>query len=225
MRELRPARANEGIALGLLREENPTRRQILEFLRTRGPSTTEALGRILNITPMGVRQHLLTLERKGLVSYKAQKVGVGRPRFLYYLTEEAEELFPKNYGEFSIGLLRSIEKLEGRKKIKKYLEQLKQDMLRQFRENYPDSGSIEDRINNFVKFLSSMDYFIEQTSQNGQYFVKNYNCPVHRIAKHYPEVCAMEFDFFKEALGGQVQRQSCIQQGDLACTFVISPAG
>jgi len=207
--------------LTVIREENPTRRQILELLRTRGPSTTEALSKVLNITPMGVRQHLLTLERKGLVSYKTQKVGVGRPRFLYYLTEEAEDLFPKNYSEFSVNLLKIIEKLEGREKIKSYLDELKNNMLEQLNEIAPVNLSVEKRIRALVKLLSSMDYLIEVTNHDGEYYVKNYNCPVHIIAKHYPEVCMMEYEFFREAFGGNVQRKSCILNGDNACTFVI----
>lgn len=204
-----------------IKEENPTRRQILEFLKKKGPATTEQLSRALSITPMGVRQHLLTLERKGLVGYKAQKVGVGRPRFIYFLTEDAEGLFPKNYSNFSLALLKSIEKLEGRKKIKRYLKEIKEQMIGEFNDNTPEGLKTDERLKYFVEFLNSKDYIVDYEEKNGTMLIKNYNCPYYKIVKEYPELCEADYEMYKEALGVDLQRLSCIKDNSNVCVFQV----
>ena len=63
--------------------DNPTREKILLLLKKNGPQSIENLSQELRITSMGIRQHLLSLERKGLIDYVAKRQGIGRPAFLY----------------------------------------------------------------------------------------------------------------------------------------------
>ena len=44
---------------------------------------------------MGVRRHLTTLERDGLIQMQTQRQPTGRPTFVYRLTEADLTLFPK----------------------------------------------------------------------------------------------------------------------------------
>src|SRR5919112_3691892 len=76
-----------------------TRGRIVTLLR-RSERTVEGLARELGLTDNGVRAHLATLERDGVVRQRGSKrhgSGGGKPAFVYELTPEAEELFPKAY--------------------------------------------------------------------------------------------------------------------------------
>lgn len=97
--------------------DNPTRKKILLALKKNGSMSVEDLSGEVNITPMGVRQHLLLLEKSGAVEYITKKHGVGRPGFLYRLTETADDLFPKSYQSFAMDILTDIEHLDGKGKI------------------------------------------------------------------------------------------------------------
>ena len=94
--------------------DNPTRKKILLALKKNGSMSVEDLSGEVNITPMGVRQHLLLLEKSGAVEYITKKHGVGRPGFLYRLTETADDLFPKSYQSFAMDILTDIEHLDGK---------------------------------------------------------------------------------------------------------------
>src|SRR5919112_2831709 len=76
-----------------------TRGQLVTLLR-RGGRTVEELAQELDLTDNGVRVHLATLERDGIVRQRGsvrRGSGGGKPAYIYELTPEAEELFPKAY--------------------------------------------------------------------------------------------------------------------------------
>ena len=74
-----------------------TRGRLVTLLRRAG-FTVDELARELGLTNNGVRAHLATLERDGIVRQSGvvrRESGGGKPAYLYELTPEAEELFPK----------------------------------------------------------------------------------------------------------------------------------
>ena len=56
----------------------------------------------------GVLQQLRALEATHFVSRETVRHGVGRPRHLYDVTPDAQELFPSNYDGLAAGLLAAI---------------------------------------------------------------------------------------------------------------------
>jgi DNA-binding transcriptional ArsR family regulator len=76
-----------------------TRGRIVVLLRRSG-RTVEELARALGLTDNGVRAHLAVLERDGIARQRGsvrRGSGGGKPAYVYELTSEAEELFPKAY--------------------------------------------------------------------------------------------------------------------------------
>jgi predicted ArsR family transcriptional regulator len=76
-----------------------TRGRIVTLLRRSG-RPVEGLAGELGLTDNGVRAHLATLERDGVVRQRGsvhRGSGGGKPAYVYELTPEAEELFPKAY--------------------------------------------------------------------------------------------------------------------------------
>jgi predicted ArsR family transcriptional regulator len=76
-----------------------TRGRMVTLLRRRG-QTVDELAAEVGLTNNGVRAHLATLERDGLVTQQGSvrsSSGSGKPAYVYELTSEAEDLFPKAY--------------------------------------------------------------------------------------------------------------------------------
>jgi len=77
-----------------------TRGRIVTLIR-RASRTVEELAQELDLTDNGVRAHLAVLERDGLVrqrgSVRRGGSGGGKPAYVYELTPQAEDLFPKAY--------------------------------------------------------------------------------------------------------------------------------
>src|SRR5436189_3777524 len=84
------------------------RREILIRLRRDGPSSPDQLAAEIGASRTGVLQQLRALEATHFVSRQTVRHGVGRPRHLYDITPDAQELFPTNYDGLAAGLLAAI---------------------------------------------------------------------------------------------------------------------
>ena len=85
-----------------------TRQRVMQTLLSRQRCTINELAEVVSINPISVRHHITRLEADGLVSSEEEKHGVGRPRRLYFLTEEGQERFPSRYLRFTIRLLEQL---------------------------------------------------------------------------------------------------------------------
>src|SRR5438067_1756660 len=90
-----------------------TRMEVLELLRRRGRSSAETIANDLGVTPNAVRQHLTNLERDGLVVSQPERSGRGRPSLLFALTERADAVFPKRYGQLATMVLQEVQDMGG----------------------------------------------------------------------------------------------------------------
>ena len=84
------------------------RRDLLLRLRLDGPRSPDQLAARLGASRTGVLQQLRALEAANLVSRQTVKHGVGRPRHLYDVTPDAQDLFPSTYDALAAGLLAAI---------------------------------------------------------------------------------------------------------------------
>jgi predicted ArsR family transcriptional regulator len=201
--------------------ENPTREKILLLIKKNGPLSIENLSGELNITSMGIRQHLLSLERKGLIDYMARRQGIGRPAFLYKLTEKAESLFPKSYDSFIVNTLKDIEQNSGHTKIEEIFNWQKNRMLKEAREAVDGKSTFGDKVYGIRNFLDSKGYFADVSDTNNHYLLKLYNCPIYKVADEFRDVCRHDLQLLRDLFGSKVNRESCIIEGDTSCTYNI----
>src|SRR6185312_11615541 len=116
------------------------RREILVRLRRDGPSTPDQLATAIGASRTGVLQQLRALEATHFVSRETVRHGVGRPRHLYDITADAQELFPTNYDGLAAGLLAAIGAVGGDALI----EQIFQARRRQSGERV--RGQLDERV-------------------------------------------------------------------------------
>lgn len=205
-------------------DENPTREKILILLKKSGSMTVEELSRRVGITPMGVRQHITSLEKRGFVSYEAKKHGIGRPVFLYRLTEKAAELFPRAYGKLLITLLDAVEATDGRKKVDALFRHRKEAIFKERRSKMPEGAPLGEKLESLFEILENEGYIAELKESEKNYILRQFNCPIALIAARYKEACKYELQLLRELLGADVARTECIAEGDTSCSFNIPAA-
>jgi len=201
--------------------ENPTREKIILLLKKHGPMPIEKLSKELNITSMGIRQHLLSLERKGLIDYVTNKKGIGRPAFLYKLTQNADSLFPKAYHTFIIDTLKDIENNEGRDKVDEIFKWRRMRLIKDTRDLLSDKTGFAEKVYGLRDLLETKGYIVELDEDENAYTLKEFNCPISQVALEYHEACKHELQFYREILGKEVKRQECLSEGDVSCTYNI----
>jgi len=201
--------------------ENPTREKIILLLKKKGPLSIEDLSDELQITSMGIRQHLLSLERKGYIHYATKRQGIGRPAFLYRLTEKAQHLFPMAYDTFILETFRDIEIKDGKRRIDELFTWHKDRFLKDVRESLPDGKSLRDKLTAISHVLDNKGYLTELVDSDLHYNLKVFNCPIFRLSAEFKDACRFDLLMFQELIGKEVSRRECIVDGDVSCTYTI----
>lgn len=205
------------------------RRAILIHLRQAGPTSPDALASALGASRTGVLQQLHALEDAGLVQHAAERHGVGRPRHLYDVTSEAQELFPADYGGFASGLLKAIAAVGGDDLVEQVFaarrRQIGDRARRRFAERLPDDASLGDRVRVLAVLQDENGYLAETIERaDGAILLREHNCAIDRVARRTSAACEAELALFRELLGPDVTRETHIASGDRCCTYLIGSA-
>lgn len=202
--------------------DNPTREKIILHLKKNGHTSIDSLSKEVGITPMGVRQHLLILERNGMVEYFSQKKGVGRPLFYYKLTETAEELFPKSYQEFVIDVLTDIENHDGKEKIDEIFRRRKERNLMRLKRLLSGKDSVADRLSALAEHLIKDGYIVELHEGNKEFRVSIFNCPISKVTQRFKDACKYQALLLRELLRKEIAREQCMSEGSHACVYIVN---
>ena len=204
--------------------DNQTRKAIALSLKKKGSMSVDELSREVGVTPMGVRQHLLVLERNGIVEYTIRKHGVGRPGFLYRLTGRAEDLFPNIYADLCLDLLGEIEEKEGRKKVEELFKARKDKILSRKIKTFPVKAKLSDRLSHLADMLREDGEIVEIEEEGSRFKFKKFTCPMPKVAEKYGEVCRYDLELFKGLLGEGIDMQARqrIVEGAPFCEYLVS---
>lgn len=202
-------------------ETSSTRKDILLMLKTNDTLSVSDMANNLGITEMAVRRHLNTLERDGYIQSVLVRQPMGRPLQRYSLTIEADHLFPKNYDRLTLELLDELSEEEG-KEIVDRLFSRREKKLRQHYSNRIVGDSLQERVSQLAQLQNEKGYMVDLIEQdNGDYLLKEYNCPIASVAREYHQACHCELTLFRNLLETEVERPKCMAKGDEHCAFSI----
>lgn len=197
-----------------------TRMRILQLLKMRSSMTINELKEALNISTMGIRQHLTILKKEGLVEYYIEKQERGRPHHIYSLTDDASSLFPTTYANFAVGLMNEVAKLNGPGFINKIFRSRMKSQLQMYKEQL-DGKELIDRIKELARIRDDEGYMARFEEDENDYVLTEHNCPIAAIAQEYPHVCEIELGLFRQSLGTKVIRVDHLMQGSHKCCYRI----
>jgi predicted ArsR family transcriptional regulator len=231
MREPAPLPAAHDAALGALVRGGPKgpsnlRRDLLLRLRFDGPSSPDQLAERLGASRTGVLQQLRALEDAHLVTRQTVRHGVGRPRHLYDVTADAQDLFPSNYDALAAGLLAAIEAVGGDDLLDQVFAARRRQLGDRVREHMAEHVGTEaplaDRVRELAVIQGDQGYLADTILGNdGTIRLREHNCAIYHVAADTPAACQAELELFTEVLGADVVREQHIASGDRCCTYRI----
>jgi predicted ArsR family transcriptional regulator len=203
------------------------RRDLLLRLRMDGPSSPDQLATCLGASRTGVLQQLRALEAAHLVSRQTVRHGVGRPRHLYDITLDAQDLFPANYDGLAAGLLAAIEAIGGDDLLEQVFAARRRQLGTRVREDLADrltgDALLVDRVRELAVIQAENGYLADtNVSADGTIRLEEHNCAIYHVAAGSPAACQAELDLFTEILGAHVVREQHIASGDRCCSYRIS---
>ena len=202
------------------------RREILVRLRRDGPATPDQLAAAIGASRTGVLQQLRALESTSFVRRETVRHGVGRPRHLYDVTPEAQELFPSNYEGLAAGLLLAIGAVGGDGLVEQVFQarrrQIGDRVRREIDEQVGPDAPLLDRVQALATLQDDQGYLASAILEaDGTIRLREHNCAILDVAQGERTACDAELDLFRDVLGADVVRESHIASGDRCCSYRI----
>jgi predicted ArsR family transcriptional regulator len=192
--------------------------KILTYLQRHGEATVKDLEELLGISTTAVREHLTHLQAKNLVNTKLVRRGPGRPHALYFLTDAAQELFPKEYDTLTNMLLHEIANREGPDRLQILLDAVGARLADEYRGQVV-GDQLPERLATLREALERRGIPVELLP-NGDSF-KVFACPYLDVAQEHAGVCSMERHMVEQVLGEQVVLEGTIREGHRSCHFTV----
>jgi predicted ArsR family transcriptional regulator len=199
-----------------------TRGRVVTLLRRAG-FTVDELARELDLTDNGVRAHLAVLERDGIVRQRGsvrRSSGGGKPAYVYELTREAEDLFPKAYEPTLRRLLDVLSDQLGPEESEALLRSVGR---RLGEEHAARADGTHARLEAAVEVLNELGGLAELEERDGAVVIRGYSCPLAGVTPDHPEVCRMAEALVGEVAGVSV-REHCDRGERPRCCFEIASA-
>ena len=198
-----------------------TRGRIVTLLR-RSKSTVEDLARALDLTDNGVRAHLGVLERDGIVRQRGsvrRTSGGGKPAYVYELTSEGEELFPKAYEPTLGRLLDVLSERLGPEESEALLRSVGRRLAE---EHSTRADGAHVRLETAVEVLNELGGLAELEERDGTLVIRGYSCPLGGVTPDHPEVCRMAESLVAEVAGVSVHERCDRGERPRCCFEVVS---
>lgn len=202
-----------------------TRNKLLAMLQ-RAPAGlgTDALAAALGVTVTAARQHIVSLERDGLVKRGASVPSGGRPQQLYVISDAARETFPRQYSWFSAVLLDAMRAEMGTEKLKRTLRILGAEAAG----DVVPVGTLGERAAVVTARMQELGYdarVVDKREVRGGVSIAARNCVFHTLAEKHCEVCSFDLGLIATATGASVDHEECIALGGAECRFKLRDNG
>ena len=197
-----------------------TRMEVLELLRRKGRCSAEAVAQDLGLTTNAVRQHLTNLEREGLVHSHPVRAGRGRPSLLFTLTERADSVFPKRYGQLATMVLQEVQEMGGPDALDelfarvaaRHADAIERDLV---------GLDFDEKLRRVVAWIGRAGTLVEQTEGPDGVHVTIHNCPFRNTALKFPQVCSITPQLISRLTEAAISQSDSIHRHDPYCSFVV----
>ena len=208
------------------------RRAVIYALRRRGQATADDIARQLDMTVSGARQHLTALVDDGFAEATelprppGQR---GRAQLAYMVTDRADGLFPKAYGELTNELLGYASETDSGL-VDTLFARRRDQRIRNATGRLKRRRSLKAKVAELTRILDDDGYLATFEEVTVDVFrIIEHNCAIWAVAQRYGQACTSELDFIRAALPeATVERVQHMVAGARHCAYEIralAPAG
>ena len=175
---------------------------------------------------MGVRQHLIDLERKGIVGQTSEeKQTRGRPVHLWKLTQAGHQYFPDSHSQVTLELIDVIRSTLGEESLNKLVDKRNEQLLHQYRDALIAVGDVlQQRIEKLAELRSNEGYMAEVRLIPGGWLLIENHCPICSAAENCQQFCRSELAMFQDLFSEQakIERIDHLLAGARRCAYKIT---
>ena len=201
-----------------------TRRELLQIIKREGSLSVDEAVDALGMARTTVREHLLKLRDKGLLTRRPEREGRGRPSHRYAMSSQARLLFPSRDGELLGRLLQFLRDRDEDELVTAFFEDYWAARTRSVKERLRHT-----RASDLDEILDVLDAVLEEEGfmpvidrEEGTVTIRECNCPFSESVKQTKTPCRLERAFFEKVFDTELERVTYIPEGNPACTYEIS---
>lgn len=191
---------------------------LLDLLRSQGPLSVSDMSGVMEVTPTAVRQRLARLMSQGLVQRDAVRIGRGRPKHRYGLTQKGLRLTGSNFTDLALVLWREIGAIEDIE-VRKTLLRRVVGALASGYAHQMEGRTTAERMQSLSNLLGQRRVPFSVVSEGEMPVLTAHACPYPELAEKDRSICALEKILFSELLGQDVQLSQCRLDGADSCQF------
>jgi predicted ArsR family transcriptional regulator len=195
-----------------------TRQVILEAIKQANEATVDELSHVADVSPVTVRHHLNSLLAEGLLTTRSIRRKVGRPFFVYSLTELGHEMFPQRYVSLSSRLLDELKTRFPSSTVVEVLSSVVDRIADEHREEF-ESLDFEGRLDYLVRLLTREGFLASWELTDHGYVLTEYSCPYYSVGQKHSEVCTFDRQLISIILETPFEQHRCVLNGDSCCQF------
>ena len=199
-----------------------TRDTILHTIKSSQQASVDGLAEVAEVSPVTVRHHLNSLQANGLIESTSIRRKVGRPYYVYSLSEKGHELFPKRYVRLTSRLLDELKARLPQDVVQDVFDNVVLGVVEEHRGEY-EHLAFEDRLDYLVKLLAEEGFLASWEKNGDAYRLTEYSCPYISVGRSHTEICTIDKELIVNVLQAPVVQNSCMLDGSDCCEFVIRP--
>jgi len=204
-------------------KKRTTREVILHSIKSSPHATVEELAEAADVSPVTVRHHLNALLAAGAIEAASVRRKVGRPYYVYSLSEQGQELFPKRYVRLTNRLLDEMKERLPQTLIDQIFAGVVDNVLEEHRGEF-EHLPLEGRLEYLVNLLAEEGFLSTWEKTDSGFRLVEYSCPYLSIGTAHAEVCTFDKKLMDGVLQLPVQQESCMLHGADCCQFTVSTA-
>lgn len=205
-----------------------TKQQILTLLKRTGSVTVDEAAGALAVASMTARQHLVGMERDGLIRAEKVRRSTGRPHFLYSLTPKGEEMFPRRYDllaqlileEASVVDAHELEGMSSHERQSMLVRRTADRLAEQYRFKV-QGRTLTERVAAVTDVLQLIGGFAEWCPTESGFEIRDYNCVFMGLMPVTGSGCEWHVHLLTRLLEHPVQHQHMLEGRARCCRYVL----
>lgn len=200
--------------------------RILHRIKRAGPQSIKALSDHLDMTTMGVRQHISQMEETKLIQpIQGDSSGRGRPKKNWRLTKAGHNQFPDAHAAVTTDLILSVRDLLGEAALDQLIDKRTQDTRASYLKTLAPIESLEDKLQALCDIRIKEGYMAELQKDEEGFILNENHCPICVAAQQCHGFCRSELEVFQAAVGpaAKIERVEYLLTGDRRCSYRITP--
>jgi DeoR family suf operon transcriptional repressor len=200
--------------------KSSTRDIILDAIKQANEATVDELAEAADVSPVTVRHHLNSLQADGLLRTRSVRRKVGRPYYVYSLSDKGHELFPQRYMRLSNMLLSELKARFSADVVNEMFSDVVNRVAARHQGKLAGL-TFEERLDYLIELLAAEGFLASWEASNGGYLLSEYSCPYYSVGQKHSEVCFFDRQLIRIMLDTEITQTSCMLQGDPACNFSV----